>query len=56
MTKPFISETKSLAKRTCNRHHDCDEAERLVLLNNPGKTLHVDFHCYNDECEECFGN
>jgi len=61
------SETKQT--RTCNRHHDCDLAEqeakeRWIRVNGnqlvvgtrlyPG--IHPDFHCHNDECEECFGN
>lgn len=44
-------------KRTCNRHNDCDTAETEAKARlKPGQHLHVDFHCYNDECDECFGN
>lgn len=49
--------------RTCNRHADCDKAEQEVkarwLEKHPGDPLifvHPNFHCHDDECEECFGN
>lgn len=52
-----MTEAKSAQpkKRSCNRHDDCDAVEQEVLARNPGKTIHPDFHCHNDECEECFG-
>jgi len=46
-------------KRTCNRHFDCDEAEAKVLARNPDmKKIDIgfNFHCHNDECEDCFGS
>lgn len=42
-------------KRSCNRHQDCDEAERKRLEKYPGTTTPLSFHCYDDECEDCFG-
>lgn len=44
--------------RSCNRHFDCEKAEAEWLERNPKKSrydIHADFHCHNDECEECFG-
>jgi hypothetical protein len=38
--------------RTCNRHVDCDEADRRA------KELGWRFgaaHCYDEFCEDCFG-
>ncbi len=55
----MILADKEEPRRSCNRHFDCDEAERLVLERHPGKTrmdISFNFHCHNDECEECFGN
>lgn len=46
-------------KRSCNRHFDCDEAEAKVLARNPDMKKHdigFNFHCHNDECEDCFGS
>jgi|SRR6185437_1201379 len=42
-------------KRSCNRHDDCDEAERFLLERHPGKTkadIHLDFHCHREDCED----
>lgn len=45
------------AKRTsCNRHNDCEQAEKDRLTRHPGTLPPFSFHCHNDECEECFGN
>lgn len=44
-------------KRTgCNRHDDCEQAEKDRLTRHPGTRPPFSFHCHNDECEECFGN
>lgn len=49
---PILVPTKS-----CNRHQDCDEATKNWLTSHPGEIFTpMDFHCHNDECEECFGN
>lgn len=38
--------------RSCNRHSDCDEAE----IKRFGKIdYYPNFHCHDDECEDCFG-
>lgn len=51
-----MSEEKKI--RSCNRHSDCDKAEEELLKRNPGKTkkdIFYGFHCYDDECPDCFG-
>lgn len=40
----------------CNRHKDCEQAEKDRLARNPGTLCPVNFHCHDDECEQCFGN
>lgn len=40
------------AKRECNRHFDCDDADRKARARG---ALRAD-HCHDDCCEECFGN
>jgi len=37
--------------RRCNRHVDCDEADRDTLL---GHGLEAD-HCHEEYCEDCYG-
>lgn len=39
------------SKRSCNRHFDCDEADRKAKAKG---YLFAD-HCYDDCCEDCFG-
>lgn len=44
--------------RQCNRHNDCDQANRDWLASNPGKQyweVPVNMHCHDDDCEDCFG-
>ena len=42
----------SAAPRSCNRHDDCDAAEITAF----GKLGYVpNFHCHDEDCEECFG-
>ena len=49
-------------RNTCNRHFDCEKAEKEYLDRKKDDPSHysqfipLDFHCYNEECEECFGN
>ncbi len=45
-------------KKSCNRHNDCEAAENEVMerRNINRYQIHADFHCYDDCCEECFGN
>lgn len=45
------------APNTCNRHFDCDEANRKWLAAHPGeKFVPFNIHCHDDECEDCFGS
>src|SRR5208337_2169933 len=49
---------ESVAKTSCNRHADCEKAEEELLARNPGmkkSDIHLNFHCHDDECEDCFG-
>lgn len=39
--------------RTCNRHSDCDAAERRAN-EKAGHRVMVD-HCHDETCEDCFG-
>ena len=40
-----------VAKRTCNRHDDCDAANAAAKA----KGRYAD-HCHDDDCEDCFGS
>jgi NTP pyrophosphatase (non-canonical NTP hydrolase) len=54
-----LKERESISVRSCNRHSNCDKAETEVLARNPGKTrsdINVNFHCHDEECEDCFGS
>lgn len=43
-------------KRECNKHNDCNEADKKWLTDHPDKKyIPVNFHCHDDECEDCFG-
>lgn len=41
-------------KRRCNRHNDCAAAEEKWRPYHPNG-VPANFHCHDDECEECFG-
>lgn len=44
-------------KRSCNRHADCYAAETEWYRAHPERQyIPVNFHCHDDECEDCFGN
>ena len=56
-----------MAKRTCNRHWDCDEADKKAKeryeenLKKPWgerERIYSPFidHCHDDCCEDCFGS
>ncbi len=48
---------KEDTKKTCNRHDDCDDANAKYLIRHPEeKFVPYSFHCYDDECPDCFGN
>lgn len=43
-------------KTSCNRHNDCDEADKKYLETHPSeKFVPCNIHCHDDECEDCFG-
>ena len=45
-------------KRSCNRHGDCEKANQELLARNPGMNrwdIPPNFHCHDDDCEDCFG-
>jgi hypothetical protein len=42
------------ARRTCNRHRDCDAADAKVRASTNGERDWAD-HCHDDCCEDCFG-
>lgn len=42
--------------RSCNRHSNCEQANKDWLNNHAmEKYVPMNFHCHNDECEDCFG-
>jgi len=44
------------APKSCNRHVDCVAANLKWLHDHPAKQfVPMNFHCYDDECEDCFG-
>ena len=43
--KEVPTEQKQPTRRSCNRHEDCDEADRQ------GRSI----HCHTEDCEDCFG-
>lgn len=43
---------ESAKKRSCNRHVDCDAADRAVKAKGGFAAA----HCNDECCEECFGN
>jgi hypothetical protein len=49
---------KMVEPRSCNRHHDCDKAEKDYLARHPEHLGNYisNFHCHDDECEDCFGS
>jgi len=47
--------TKDIIIRGCNRHDNCEVAEKARLEKNPGTYTPINFHCHDDDCEDCFG-
>ncbi len=45
-------ETPAPKVRTCNRHDDCDVADRKAIAEGRNQYTH---HCHDDCCEDCFG-
>lgn len=42
--------------RSCNRHDDCDKAAEEYTKQTGKPYTPANFHCYDDECPDCFGN
>lgn len=44
-------------KRSCNRHDDCDAADKEVVerLRIEKWQINSSFHCHDECCEDCFG-
>lgn len=42
-------------KNSCNRHADCNAATENWKLNHNGQLPGFNFHCHDEECEDCFG-
>lgn len=40
--------------RSCNRHSNCEKAEE-EYRQRKGREPGFNFHCHDDECEDCFG-
>lgn len=44
------------AVERCNRHGDCVAANAKWLAEHPGQRwIPANFHCHDDDCEDCFG-
>lgn len=55
---PFdLIEVKVPPVKSCNRHFDCKEAEEVFYSKHPKEPRGYipNFHCNDDECEDCFG-
>lgn len=51
-----MATTTPQQRRSCNRHDDCAKASQEWLMRHPQSMyVPVNFHCYDDECEDCFG-
>lgn len=48
-----LAAQKPPRRRTCNRHHDCDAADAEAHARTRGARA---AHCWDDCCDECFGN
>ena len=52
----FGGEPKESVERSCNRHVDCTIAEEEWLRKNPDYVrIGPNFHCHDEDCEDCFG-
>lgn len=56
-SKPTSVIEKTEKARSCNRHNDCEKAEEEVMKrrNITRDKISGNFHCHDDECEDCFG-
>lgn len=54
--QPATEPTKEFVPSNfCNRHSDCAAAVENFKRNNSGKTPGFNFHCHDEDCEDCFG-
>ena len=49
-----VAAPKYQRPQSCNRHDDCAAAE--AREREKGRTGFVNFHCYDETCEDCFGS
>jgi hypothetical protein len=42
-------------RNSCNRHDDCKAADEAYVARH-GERPGWNFHCHDEECDECFGN
>lgn len=47
---------KAEANKGCNRHRDCKAAEEAWRVKTGGTFIPANFHCRNEDCEDCFGS
>jgi hypothetical protein len=47
---------KAEVNKGCNRHRDCKEAEKAYKEKHGVEFTPANFHCRNDDCEDCFGS
>jgi hypothetical protein len=40
--------------KSCNRHNNCQAASAKYVAEN-GREPGVNFHCWSEDCEDCFG-
>lgn len=44
------------ADKGCNRHRDCKAADEAYKTKHGVAFAPVNFHCRNEDCEDCFGS
>jgi len=44
------------ASNSCNRHVDCEMAEKVWKSKHEQQFVPANFHCHDDCCEDCFGS
>ena len=55
MPEPVDTRPPQPPNRSCNRHVDCEIAEKVRLEKHPGTNVPLSFHCHDEDCEDCFG-
>jgi hypothetical protein len=46
---------KAEADKGCNRHRDCKAADEAWRAKTGRTFIPANFHCYDEDCEDCFG-